>query len=339
METGIGEGSVLGPLIFLVCIMETSMVAEMVKEALTEEDKEAGEDLMITTCCFADDTTILLSTANDMQMQKAMEICSKVYMTYFSTVGMKVNQTKEEHIVFYPRASERLLEEGVMVGGRKEATSVKLLGVVVSQGWKFVNHVSKVISKASLKIAHVRKLRSYLKEEKVKMVAETLIMSVLKYGLEFCGRDYSNLVRLQKTYNVVLRLVTRSSRMTSVRLMLAKTTSINIKLQYYYSRMSLMRRVMVSQSSPFTLTFVKYPSLTSRTCLYQSLMPNKLKYGENSLVTVALNNLNSIGFGKRVQQQQGKRVQQQQGILPGTQWLKTTALKFLRENYDNGNLY
>lgn len=218
-----------------------------------------------------------------------------------------------------------------MVGGRREATSVKLLGVVVSQGWKFVNHVSKVISKASLKIAHVRKLRSYLKEEKVKMVAETLIMSVLKYGLEFCGRDYSNLVRLQKTYNVVLRLVTRSSRMTSVRLMLAKTTSINIKLQYYYSRMSLMRRVMVSQSSPFTLTFVKYPSLTSRTCLYQSLMPNKLKYGENSLVTVALNNLNSIGFGKRVQQQQG--------ILPGTQWLKTAAIKFFRDNYDNGNLY
>ena len=54
------------------------------------------------------------------------------------------------------------MEDGVVVGGQREATLVKILGVVVSQGWKFVNRFSKVISKASLKIAPVRKLRSYL---------------------------------------------------------------------------------------------------------------------------------------------------------------------------------
>ena len=61
----------------------------------------------------------------------------------------------------------------------------------------------------------------YLKEEKVKLVAETLIMLVLKYGLKFCGRDYFNLVRLQR---LVQRLMTRSSMMSLVRLMLVSTS-------------------------------------------------------------------------------------------------------------------
>ena len=73
--------------------METSMVTEMVKKALLEINKDAGEDLQLTSCCFADDTTILLSTFKDEWMQKAMEICSKVYLSYFSSVGLKVNQT------------------------------------------------------------------------------------------------------------------------------------------------------------------------------------------------------------------------------------------------------
>ena len=30
--TGIGEGSVLEPLVFLVCILETSMIVEVIKE-------------------------------------------------------------------------------------------------------------------------------------------------------------------------------------------------------------------------------------------------------------------------------------------------------------------
>ena len=118
---------------------------------------------------------------------------------------------------------QRNLQDGVEVGGRKEATSMKLLGVTVSQGYQFTNHVSKTISKVSQRLSHVKRLGRYLTEDRMKQVVDSMVMSVLRFGLEFCGRDHTNLVRLQKTLNNVLRVVTRSGWRTSVRWMLSHT--------------------------------------------------------------------------------------------------------------------
>ena len=87
--------------------------------------------------CFADDTMVLLSTSSNRNMEKAMTMCSEQFGRYFSTRGMKVNSSKEKHIVFYPKNMERSLEDGVEVKGRKEAASVKLLGLTVSTGYTF----------------------------------------------------------------------------------------------------------------------------------------------------------------------------------------------------------
>ena len=62
------------------------------------------------------------------------------------------------------------MEDRVTIKGRKDATSVKLLGITMSQGYSFTNHSSKIISNASQRIGHVKKLRKYLTMEKLKQV-------------------------------------------------------------------------------------------------------------------------------------------------------------------------
>ena len=44
VNTGIGEGSVLGPLIFLICILETLMMAEEVKSKINDDTDVACDD-------------------------------------------------------------------------------------------------------------------------------------------------------------------------------------------------------------------------------------------------------------------------------------------------------
>ena len=103
-------------------------------QATAEKQQQCSET---STVCFADDTTVLLSTSSNRNMEKAMTMCSEQFGRYFSTRGMKVNSSKEKHIVFYPKNMERSLEDGVEVKGRKEAASVKLLGLTVSTGYTF----------------------------------------------------------------------------------------------------------------------------------------------------------------------------------------------------------
>ena len=297
---------------------------------MEDKEEEVGKDMQGTTVCFADDTTVLLSSTTDTNMQKIMELSSEQFGRYFSSVGMKVNPTKEEHLCIYPRGFDKELEDGVTVRNRKEATSVKLLGITVSQGYSFTNHCSKIISKASQRIGHVKRLRKHLTNEKLQQVTDSIVMSVIRFGLEWAGRDRCNLVRLQKTLNVALRMLTGSSKYQSVRWMLMKTDMLNVKLQFTYQRMALMRRCLMTETTPMTMAMIQYPKEKSRTGHYRSRMGNSTKYGDNSIVTTSLEMLNSIGYGRAVKEK---------GSHPGGSWFKTKSTTHLKSILDNGNLY
>ena len=154
-------------------------------------------------------------------------------------------------------------------------------------------------------------------------------MSVIRFGLEWAGRDKSNLVRLQKTLNVALRMLTGSSKYQSVRWMLSKVDLLNMKLQFTYQRMALLRRCLMTETTPMTLAMVQYPKEKSRTGHYRSMMGNSTKYGENSIVTTGLELLNSIGYGKAVKDK---------GSHPGGSWFRSRTTAHLKSKLDNGNL-
>ena len=54
---------------------------------------------MLHTVQFADDCTNVLAMDDKWQMERLMETCSKEYHVYFGAQGMKLNLTKEEHII------------------------------------------------------------------------------------------------------------------------------------------------------------------------------------------------------------------------------------------------
>ena len=55
VSTGVGEGSVLGPLIFLICILEVLIVMELVKERMEEIKLDMVEDVDLHSVQFAND--------------------------------------------------------------------------------------------------------------------------------------------------------------------------------------------------------------------------------------------------------------------------------------------
>ena len=245
---------------------------------------------------------------------------------------MKVNVKKEEHIVFSSKGSIRDLPDGVVVDGRKEATQVRLLGIVVQSGYKFDNHVSSIISRVSYRVAHLRRLRRYMSMDRLKQVTESLALSILRFGIEFAGREAKNLKRLQRMMNVLLRLITKSNRFMSVRYMLAKTGFLNCRLQFIYQRAALMRRTLRTGASPRTLAYVVSPRPFSRLAQFNHSMSVRTKYGQNSLLVTSLETLNQIGYLKRCWQ--GSAAQDP----PGKQWFDTTIFAYLKSSLDNANI-
>ena len=82
----------MGTLVFLVCIIETSMIAELVKEEIQRICPRAHLDVDLSTVNLADDTTVLVSASSDTNLEIAMNVSSDEFSKYFKVQGMKVNK-------------------------------------------------------------------------------------------------------------------------------------------------------------------------------------------------------------------------------------------------------
>ena len=60
-----------------------------------------------------------------------------------------------EHIVNAPNSGMRVWQGCVTVDGLLKAYSVKLVGIVVDQDYKFTMHVSKAIANTAYKLSYV----------------------------------------------------------------------------------------------------------------------------------------------------------------------------------------
>ena len=72
------------------------------------------------TICFADNTTMVCSAEDDIQLEILMRVCSEEYTRYFKNCGMKINKDKEEHYVLLCGGT-KIMKRDIEFDGRKLA--------------------------------------------------------------------------------------------------------------------------------------------------------------------------------------------------------------------------
>ena len=124
VKTGIGEGSVLGPLIFILTIVCCSVVLVKTVNRLNQQSVLAEVNappnskakISLSSVEFAEDCSGVAICETEDQVQKSLQIMAQEYEAYFQAHGLKINVSKSEHIVIgQPRTKQ------IMVDGRVEA--------------------------------------------------------------------------------------------------------------------------------------------------------------------------------------------------------------------------
>ena len=246
--TGIGEGSVLGPATFLLCVIDGDVVIERTRARVLEMFPTLNQDdIRFHVVSFADDISGLVDCTDPNAMRAALSIMSEEYRRFFTAQGLKVNPDKEEHITWGKSLKDRA---EVTLMGRDSASSVKLLGIVVDNSYSFMAQAVNVTRKMMERISYLYRVRDYVNRKILIMTARSLIFSLAEYGIEIFARAPAVQKKLQKVQNTVLRVITHSDRMTSVRKMLIDTEQMNMELTYrYYLLMSVERLIATEGSS------------------------------------------------------------------------------------------
>ena len=207
VESGVPQGSILGPLLFNIYMNDIFWFTP---------------DISIAN--YADDTTPYTTNSDIQTLLAILQRNTEILMEWFNENYMKSNNDKCHLLISSPN------EVSIKVGNDEiiNDKSVKLLGVIIDQNLNFNEHVTKLCKKASMKFHALARVSKYMSMSKLRIIMKAFIESQFGYCplvWMFHNRTLNN--RINKIHERALRLVYKDNKSTFSEL-LSKDNSFSI---------------------------------------------------------------------------------------------------------------
>ena len=184
---GVPQGSVLGPLLFLIFINDLPNVSKK-----------------LTFYVFADDTNIYYESKNVSDLTRLLNKELRSVKKWLDANKLSLNIAKTNYIIFHS-PSVNIPSDAVIKIRKKHIKRVKFvnfLGVLLDEhlSWKY--HFSELSKKLARTCGMLFKTRNLLQVDVLLCLYNALFLSFLQYGLIFWGQTYASytepIFRLQK---------------------------------------------------------------------------------------------------------------------------------------------
>lgn len=206
ISCGVPQGSILGPLLFLLYVNDLPALCMNSKVVL-----------------YADDTGILYKGKNILEIQQNLENEMKICSNWFYTNKLHLNVSKTKCMLF--GTSKRLSvtqnteKFKIMIGDEtvERVKVFKYLGVLMDEHLNWHEHISYISSKISKKLGVMKRVRPYLTLEISKLLYNAIVLPHFTYCDIIWGScDSGHIEKLQLLQNkgarIILNLGSRSHR-------------------------------------------------------------------------------------------------------------------------------
>ena len=172
VECGVPQGSVLGPLFFIL------YVNDMIR---------AAEELALVL--FADDTSIFVKGRSREELFAKVNRGLAQLSVWFRCNKLTLNLKKTEYVYFGGPGGRIVPRGGIKIGGDeiKRVEGVRFLGVWVDEGLRWTEQIEKVKSKVSRLLGILGRASAVLGGEAVHMLYNALVLPHLQYCLLVWG--------------------------------------------------------------------------------------------------------------------------------------------------------
>ncbi len=193
--SGIGQGSILGPLLFIAYV-----------NGVSELRLSAGAEILL----YADDL-VYVKPMDAPTAEAEMGRDIQAIADYFSSISLNLNNTKTRYMLFSVSPTPlNLASEPVVNGMQVERTDLyRYLGVELDPGLSYAVHTRHKVAKARAALGCLsRTVRGFVPQQKFRMLYLSLVRSVLLYAMPVCfPRFKRDIILLERTQKFACRLI------------------------------------------------------------------------------------------------------------------------------------
>ena len=182
IRCGVPQGSILGPLLFILYINDITNVSTDVYLIM-----------------FADDTNIFLHDKDIQHLENKANSELNKFSDWFKLNKLSINVKKTHYILFRSKLNKTATELKIAVNGTviESCRSTKFLGVIINQHLTWSDHVSVLKLKVSKNLGVIKKIRHNLTSESLKSLYYALIYPYISYCNIVWAHHSSSVAELQ----------------------------------------------------------------------------------------------------------------------------------------------
>ena len=221
---GVPQGSVLGPLLFLLYINDLPMAVPS----------------KIIPILFADDTSIIITRSNNCELQEAISASLHQLTKWFQENSLSLNVSKTHFLQFHNKNQNSLdIPNALDSKFITKPNHIKFLGLTINDSMTWKTHIDDILPKLSSACFAIRTVKPYVSHQTLKAIYYAYFHAIMSYGVIFWGQspDSLKVFLLQKR---VIRTMMGCGRRDSCRRLFVELGILTLPSQYIYCLLLFM---------------------------------------------------------------------------------------------------
>ena len=231
IRSGVPQGSILGPILFLLFINDLP--------------------LLLNSChvdFFADDATAHTSNQNIEIINAELQSDFSIAVSWSKQNKLPINYDKTTYMVIGAKKrvqDEYQLELSADNHAINKVTKQRLLGIIIDDHLSWTAHIDHLCSTLAAKISLLRQLSTYVPQDVQKLYYQSYILPLLDYGSNTWGTtSCANIERLSKLQKRAARIILKADFFTPSKLMFETLGWLSVPKRLLYNKAILTYKAL-----------------------------------------------------------------------------------------------